>query len=56
MTANEMKRAVDALKLWRITEKEMIADKDNDMKRQYHNLARNNARGIADLLIKRGQP
>jgi hypothetical protein len=54
MTEQEMKKAVDALKLWRLTEREMIADKQNEMKRHSHDLARNNARSIADHLIAKG--
>ncbi|WP_395009779.1 hypothetical protein [Undibacterium sp.] len=56
MTEKEMLKAANALKLWRLTEKEMIANKGDAMKRQSHELARANARNIGDLLIKRGHP
>lgn len=53
MTEQEMKRAIEAMTHWRITEREMIANK-TAFTMQMHSLAKRHAREIADELIKRG--
>lgn len=56
MTEHEAQKAVDALINWRLTEREMIADRENTTKVQAHAVAKRFAREMADSLIKRGQP
>lgn len=55
MTEHEKQKAVDALINWRLTEREMIADRENTTKMQAHSVAKRFAREMADTLIK-GMP
>ena len=56
MTEKEVQKAVDAIKNWRITERDMIANKDNTTKAQAHMLAKRYLRETADSLLKGNQP
>jgi hypothetical protein len=56
MTEQATQKAVDALKNWRITERDMIADKNDSTKVQAHQIAKRFAREVADSLIKGNQP
>jgi hypothetical protein len=56
MTEQATQKAIDALKNWRITEREMIADKNDSTKVQAHTIAKRFAREVADSLLKGGQP
>lgn len=56
MTEQERQNAVDALKNWRITERAMIANKNDSTKVQAHMIAKRHARDVADFLIKGSHP
>ena len=56
MTEKEAQKAVDALKNWRITERDMIANKNDTTKAQAHMIAKRYARETADSLLKGNQP
>ncbi len=56
MTEQATQKAIDALKNWRITERDMIANKNDSTKVQAHTIAKRFAREVADSLLKGGQP
>jgi hypothetical protein len=56
MTEKEARKVVDALKNWRITERDMIANKDDTAKAQAHMISKRYLRETADSFLKGNQP